>query len=145
MNSIGLSKDESVIVSVIAPLIAVIGPCVACLLADRLAGGFGGPPRTTTGTYLRVMISLCLLLATIFYWILMIIPPIVHINAITASISQLTDFIADSQPAECDVHVRRAGGIRTARPVRRREDLLRMGLTCKSNSSRKCVLTLISC
>lgn len=77
MNSIGLSKDESVIVSVIAPLIAVIGPCIACLLADRLAGGFGGPPRTTTGTYLRVMIGLCLLLATIFYWILMIIPPIV--------------------------------------------------------------------
>lgn len=77
MNSIGLSKDESVLVSIIAPIVALIGPFVAAPLADRLAGGFGGAQRSKTGRYLRVMIAICLLLAVIFYWLLQLIPPIV--------------------------------------------------------------------
>lgn len=38
MNALGLSRDEAVIVSGVAPLIALIGPLVAAPLADRLAG-----------------------------------------------------------------------------------------------------------
>ncbi|XP_019869896.2 uncharacterized protein LOC109598424 [Aethina tumida] len=78
MNAIGLSKDESVIVSVVAPLIAVLGPLVAAPLADRLAGGFGGNQRSKTGRYLRIMIALCFIIGTIFYWLLMVIPPIIR-------------------------------------------------------------------
>lgn len=76
MDSLGLSKDESIIVSVVAPFIAILGPCIACPLADRLAGGFGGASRSKTGRYLRVMIALCMILSTIFYWLLIAIPPI---------------------------------------------------------------------
>lgn len=79
MSVIGLSKDESVTVSIVAPLIATIGPLVAAPLADRLAGGFGGAPRSKTGRYLRVMIAVCLILATIFYWLLLVVPPVVSI------------------------------------------------------------------
>lgn len=77
MNDIGLSKDESILVSIIAPLIAAIGPLIAAPLADRLAGGFGGAQRSKTGRYLRVMIATCMILAVIFYWFLYLIPPIV--------------------------------------------------------------------
>ncbi|KAJ8942788.1 hypothetical protein NQ318_013003 [Aromia moschata] len=77
-NTIGLSKDESVLVSIVAPLIALIGPLVAAPLADRLAGGFGGAPRSKTGQYLRVMITVCLILSTVFYWLLLAIPPIIR-------------------------------------------------------------------
>ncbi|CAH0560997.1 unnamed protein product [Brassicogethes aeneus] len=78
MDVVGLSKDESVIVSVVAPLIALLGPLVAAPLADRLASGGGGNQRSKTGRYLRVMLSLCFILATIFYWLLMLIPPIIR-------------------------------------------------------------------
>lgn len=78
MNALGLSRDEAVIVSGVAPLIALIGPLVAAPLADRLAGGFGGAQRSKTGRYLRVMIVVCCVLATIFYWLLTLIPPIMR-------------------------------------------------------------------
>ncbi|KAJ8919375.1 hypothetical protein NQ315_016468, partial [Exocentrus adspersus] len=78
MSSIGLSKDESILVSIVAPLIALIGPFVAAPLADRLACGFGGAPRSKTGWYLRVMIAVCLILAILFYWLLLVIPPIIR-------------------------------------------------------------------
>ncbi|KAF7287260.1 hypothetical protein GWI33_002076 [Rhynchophorus ferrugineus] len=78
MNIWGLSRNEAVIVSYVSPLIAVIGPLVAGPLADRLAGGFGGAPRSKTGRYLRVMIAVSCLLATIFYWLLLTIPPIIR-------------------------------------------------------------------
>ncbi|KAJ8964028.1 hypothetical protein NQ314_005168 [Rhamnusium bicolor] len=78
MNSTGLSKDESIQISIVAPLIALIGPLVAAPLADRLGGGFGGAPRSKTGRYLRVMIAICLILATIFYWLLCAVPRIIR-------------------------------------------------------------------
>ncbi|CAH1159551.1 unnamed protein product [Phaedon cochleariae] len=78
MNDTGLSKDESILVSIISPLIALLGPLVAAPLADRLASGIGGTPRSKTGRYLRMMIASCLVLATIFYWLLIVIPPIIR-------------------------------------------------------------------
>ncbi|XP_044254355.1 uncharacterized protein LOC123004901 [Tribolium madens] len=76
MNGIGLSRDEFTIISIVSPLVAVIGPLVAAPLADRLAGGYGGSPRSKTGRYLRVMISVCLGLAIILYWLLLTVPRI---------------------------------------------------------------------
>lgn len=77
MTSKGLSSDESRIISIVAPCIALIGPAIAGPLADRLAGGFGGSSRSKTGTYLRVMIALCCFISAIFYWLLAIVPAIV--------------------------------------------------------------------
>ncbi|RZC37605.1 uncharacterized protein BDFB_009230, partial [Asbolus verrucosus] len=76
MDALGLSKDECVTISIVAPIIAVIGPLVAAPLADRLAGGFGGSSRSKTGRYLRVMLAVCFALATLFYWLLLTVPPI---------------------------------------------------------------------
>lgn len=77
MNRTGLSRDEFTIISIVSPLVAVLGPLIAAPLADRLAGGYGGSPRSKTGRYLRVMISVCLGLAIILYWLLLTVPIIV--------------------------------------------------------------------
>ncbi|CAG9765500.1 unnamed protein product [Ceutorhynchus assimilis] len=76
ITKLGLPRNEAIIISAIAPLIALIGPLVAAPLSDRLAGGAVGGPRSKTGRYLRVMISTCCVLATIFYWLLTLVPPV---------------------------------------------------------------------
>ncbi|XP_050508392.1 uncharacterized protein LOC114342800 [Diabrotica virgifera virgifera] len=76
MNSLGLSKDESIVVSIVAPIIALIGPLVAAPLADRLAGTSSNTSKGRNGAYLRVMIAVSLAFATILYWLLLVIPPI---------------------------------------------------------------------
>lgn len=77
MTDVGLTVDESKIIFVVAPLVALIGPAVAGPLADRFAGSLGGSARTSSGTYLRVFTALCLLLATIFYASLSTVPKVV--------------------------------------------------------------------
>lgn len=74
----GLTVDESKIISIVAPLIALIGPAVAGPLADRFAGSFGGTAKSTSGTYLRVLTAICLILAAIFYSCLAAVPTIVR-------------------------------------------------------------------
>lgn len=78
MAAKGLSVDESKIISIVAPLIALIGPVVAGPLADRFAGSFGGTAKNTSGTYLRVLTAVCLIFAAIFYSCLAAIPTIVR-------------------------------------------------------------------
>lgn len=77
MTAKGLSLEESKIISIVAPCIALIGPAIAGPLADRFDGSFGGSSRSKTGTYLRVFIAVCLILAAVFYSILVAVPPIV--------------------------------------------------------------------
>lgn len=79
MTKLGLSKDEFTTISIVSPLVAVLGPLIVGPAADHLAGGFGGAPRSKNGKYLRVMISMCLVFSTVFYWLLITIPPIVNI------------------------------------------------------------------
>lgn len=86
MTKLGLSKDEFTTISIVSPLVAVLGPLIVGPVADRLAGGFGGASRSKSGKYLRVMISICLVFATIFYWLLITIPPIVNIYLILTSL-----------------------------------------------------------
>lgn len=82
MTAKGLSVDEKKIVSLVAPCIALLGPAVAGPLADKLAGGTGGTPRSKTGKYLRVMIAVCFILSAILYWLLMVVPTIVRLHTI---------------------------------------------------------------
>lgn len=76
MNTKNLSDNEVKIISFVAPCVALLGPAIAGPLADYLAGGSKGVPRSKNGTYLRVMIAICLILSALVYWLLLAIPPI---------------------------------------------------------------------
>lgn len=75
----GLTFYESRIISIVAPCVAILGPAIVGPLADKLAGGSSGSPRSKTGRYLRVLIASCCILAIIFYWLLMAVPTIVRV------------------------------------------------------------------
>lgn len=70
MVATGLNYEESRIISIIAPLISVIGPLTVGIWADKLASRKG--PQT--GKYLRVLIAVCMLGAALFYAILLAVP-----------------------------------------------------------------------
>lgn len=66
MTSHGLNYDEAKIISIVAPLIAILGPLIFAPLADRLAGT-NGP---AFGKRLRFMASFCMIFSAILYAIL---------------------------------------------------------------------------
>lgn len=70
MVATGLNYEESRIISIIAPLISVVGPLIVGILADKMAGKKG----TNNGKYLRVLIAVCMLGAAIFYSVLLAVP-----------------------------------------------------------------------
>ncbi|XP_046480637.1 uncharacterized protein [Neodiprion pinetum] len=74
MLATGLTYEEAKIVSIVSPIVAMIGPLVAGPLADKLAGRQGSNSRASTGKYLRVMIAVTCILGAIFYAALMAIP-----------------------------------------------------------------------
>lgn len=76
LNMKNFTIEESKLISIVAPCLALIGPLVVGPLADKLAGGSKGVPRSKNGTYLRVMISICLILSIVFYWVLFALPGI---------------------------------------------------------------------
>ena len=76
LNSKNFTVDEAKIISIAAPCIALLGPLIVGPLADKLAGGSKGVPRSKNGTYLRVMIAVSLILSIVFYWILFALPAI---------------------------------------------------------------------
>lgn len=70
MVATGLNYEESRIISIVAPLVSIIGPLTVGILADKLAGKKG----SQTGKYLRVLIAICMLGAAIFYALLLAVP-----------------------------------------------------------------------
>lgn len=70
MVATGLNYEESRIISIIAPLISVVGPLIVGILADKMAGKKG----TNNGKYLRVLIAVCMIGAAIFYSVLLAVP-----------------------------------------------------------------------
>lgn len=77
MVAAGLTIEEARIVSVVSPIVAMLGPLVAGPIADKLAGRQGSNNRASTGRYLRVMIAVACMLGALFYSLLMAIP---HVN-----------------------------------------------------------------
>lgn len=69
MVAIGLNYEESRIISIVAPLVSIIGPLVVGPLADKLAGKKG-----STGKYLRVIGAICMLLSVVMYLLLLAVP-----------------------------------------------------------------------
>lgn len=92
MIATGLNYEESRIVSIVAPLVSLLGPLVAGILADRMAGRKG----STSGRYLRVLIAVAMILAAIFYAILLAVPPCQRWEARRPLVS----FACDSEGAE---------------------------------------------
>ncbi|XP_055693493.1 uncharacterized protein LOC129795946 [Lutzomyia longipalpis] len=92
MVATGLNYEESRIVSIVAPLVSLLGPLVAGILADRMAGG----KNSGSGRYLRVMIALAMIFAAIFYAILLAVPPCQRWEARRPLVS----FACDSKGAE---------------------------------------------
>lgn len=70
MVATGLNYEESRIISIIAPLISVVGPLTVGLLADKMAGKKGAQ----YGRFLRILIAICMLGAAIFYAVLLAVP-----------------------------------------------------------------------
>ncbi|KAJ9587951.1 hypothetical protein L9F63_018626 [Diploptera punctata] len=76
MRNVGLTALEAQIVSAVAPLVALLGPWVVCPLADRMSG-----LRSNNGRGLRVMLALILLLAGVFYALLLCIPTVTRFDS----------------------------------------------------------------
>lgn len=55
-------------------MIAIIGPLIAGLIADRLARRQSKNEKSSTGRYLRVMIAVACIFSAFFYSLLMLMP-----------------------------------------------------------------------
>lgn len=80
MLAVGLTLEEARLVSIISPIIAILGPVTAGPLADRLAGRQGSNNRDSTGRYLRVMIVVACICSAIFYSLLLLVPSVSRIE-----------------------------------------------------------------
>jgi hypothetical protein len=69
MLSIGLSRSEAQTISIVAPLVSVLGPLIFGPLCDKLTAGKG-----STGKHLRITAAITILLSALFYGILMCVP-----------------------------------------------------------------------
>ncbi|KAK0176210.1 hypothetical protein PV328_000368 [Microctonus aethiopoides] len=78
MLALGLTIDEIRVVSMISPLVAIIGPLIAGPLADKLATRQGS--KLSNGRYLRVMIALACFLSAVFYSLLLLVPVVERIE-----------------------------------------------------------------
>ncbi|KAJ8871226.1 hypothetical protein PR048_027532 [Dryococelus australis] len=73
MLLVGMTTYEACVVSIVAPLVAVIGPLVVSPLADRLGG-------RSTGRPIRTMLSVSMLAAALCYGLLMAVPTVTRME-----------------------------------------------------------------
>lgn len=91
MLQLGLNYNESRIILIFAPLISILGPLLVAPLADRLAS----TKQALSGQYLRILIAVSLVLATVAYSTLLAVPEISR----SASRRPDVSFGCDSQGA----------------------------------------------
>lgn len=85
---VGLHADELYLVSIVAPMVALIGPLVAAPLADRL----GVPAQGSTaryGRYMRLMLVVVTLLGGVFYTALLYVPQVSRLHERNPAVSFL--------------------------------------------------------
>ena len=80
MLAVGLTLEEARLVSIISPVVALLGPLIASPLADKLAGRQGSNEKISTGRYLRVMIAIACFLSAILYSLLLLVPVVERIE-----------------------------------------------------------------
>ena len=71
MTLTGLNYYESQLVTLIAPLVAILGPLIIAPLVDRLAGRAGA----SFGKRLRLLAALCMILSVVLYSVLFFAVP----------------------------------------------------------------------
>ncbi|XP_015593027.1 uncharacterized protein LOC107266750 isoform X2 [Cephus cinctus] len=98
MRAVGLTLEELRIVSIVSPVVAILGPLIMAPLADKLAGRQGTNSRASTGRYLRVMIAITCLLSAILYSCLLLVPPVIRVNPQNGSKPSVS-FICDNDGA----------------------------------------------
>jgi len=76
MLAIGLNRMEARIISIVAPLVSILGPLIFGPLADRLAG-----KGSISGKFLRIMAVFTILLGALFYGLLMAVPSVTRFEA----------------------------------------------------------------
>ncbi|XP_018324271.1 uncharacterized protein LOC108736371 [Agrilus planipennis] len=76
MRAKELNVEESKTISLVAPCVALLGPLIAGIVADRLGASSSSNKKNSNGRYLRIMIAICFILAAIFYWLLDLVPRI---------------------------------------------------------------------
>lgn len=74
MTRVGLNIEDVRLISIVSPAIAIIGPLIAGLIADRLARRQSKNDKSSTGRYLRVMIAVACIFSAFFYSLLMLMP-----------------------------------------------------------------------
>ncbi|XP_014486309.1 PREDICTED: uncharacterized protein LOC106750455 isoform X2 [Dinoponera quadriceps] len=74
MTKVGLNIEDVRFISTVSPAIAIIGPVVAGLIADKLARRHGKNDKSSSGRYLRVMIAVACIFSAFFYSLLMLMP-----------------------------------------------------------------------
>lgn len=90
MLAVGLSVREIRTISVVSPLVAILGPLIAGPLADRVARRRLSSEKAActnvnsqnigNGRYLRVMIAVCLVFSALFYSLLLVVPKVNRIE-----------------------------------------------------------------
>ncbi|RZF46087.1 hypothetical protein LSTR_LSTR004800 [Laodelphax striatellus] len=73
MRDVGLTGDESRIVSIVTPCVAIIGPLIFGPLADRWGAGSGG---TQYSQHMRGLLAFCLILGAVAYSALLAVPTV---------------------------------------------------------------------
>lgn len=77
MPAIGLTMTETKIITVTAAFISALGPLIAGPLADRLAARRG---TNGGGKHLRTMAAIAMILAALFYCLLLAVPSVNRIE-----------------------------------------------------------------
>jgi MFS family permease len=88
MLAVGLTAQEIGTISMIAPLVSILGPIIAGPLADRAAaarllasqGAEDKASSPKNGRYLRVMIAVCCVFSALFYSLLLLVPAVGRID-----------------------------------------------------------------
>lgn len=78
MIAVGLTMEEIRLVSMISPVIAIIGPLIVAPIADKLAARQRSKP--SNGRYLRIMIALACFLSAVVYSLLLLVPVVERIE-----------------------------------------------------------------
>lgn len=76
MLSVGLNREESRIISIISPLVSILGPLLFAPLADRYATKKGA-----TGKHLRIIAAITMIIGAILYSLLLTVPQLTRFES----------------------------------------------------------------
>uniref|UniRef100_A0A336M7R0 CSON005993 protein n=1 Tax=Culicoides sonorensis TaxID=179676 RepID=A0A336M7R0_CULSO len=88
MNAIGLNHEEALNIQIIAPAVSIIAPLIVCFLADRWIAVKKG---ARYGSYIRILTAILILLAALFYALLLLVPKLTRVEQKRSQVSFACD------------------------------------------------------